>query len=144
MKVTKPTRHTTLLLVILALVLVGGGIILATRSAEAPSSSSTPTSSSVPSSTTPAVVDGEPIRIRGESLCLPHKDTNGPQTMECAIGIKAEDGTYYALTDSTGDYSLTMKAGSGKQIEVTGTFVGRDDSKYQDIGIITMTAVDVL
>jgi len=38
--------------------------------------------------------DGE---ITGEYVCLPHKDTRGPQTMECAYGIRLEDGTHLAL-----------------------------------------------
>lgn len=35
--------------------------------------------------------------LQGEVVCLPHKDTSGPQTLECAIGLKATDGNYYAL-----------------------------------------------
>jgi hypothetical protein len=37
----------------------------------------------------------------GEFVCLPHKNTDGPQTMECAFGLKADDGNYFALDFST-------------------------------------------
>lgn len=35
--------------------------------------------------------------VRGKVLCLPHRDTSGPQTLECAIGIQVSTGEYYAL-----------------------------------------------
>lgn len=41
----------------------------------------------------------EPYRatLTGEYVCLPHTDQNGPQTLECALGIKTDVGEYYAL-----------------------------------------------
>lgn len=35
--------------------------------------------------------------LTGEYICLPHADQNGPQTLECAFGIKTTTGEYYAL-----------------------------------------------
>lgn len=35
--------------------------------------------------------------LTGTHVCLPHADTTGPQTMECAIGIQTDAGEYYAL-----------------------------------------------
>lgn len=35
--------------------------------------------------------------LTGEQVCLPHADTDGPHTMECALGMKTEVGEYYAL-----------------------------------------------
>lgn len=35
--------------------------------------------------------------LTGEYVCLPHKDTSGPQTMECAFGIRTTEGDYYAI-----------------------------------------------
>lgn len=37
------------------------------------------------------------VTLTGEYTCLPHRDTGGPQTMECALGMKADDGNYYGL-----------------------------------------------
>lgn len=39
----------------------------------------------------------ERATLTGTQVCLPHRDTTGPQTMECAIGMKTADGKYYAL-----------------------------------------------
>lgn len=41
----------------------------------------------------------EPYRstLTGEYLCLPPVDQNGPQTLECALGLKTDSGEYYAL-----------------------------------------------
>lgn len=41
----------------------------------------------------------EPYRatLTGTEVCLPHKDTSGPQTKECALGMKTDTGEYYAL-----------------------------------------------
>lgn len=41
----------------------------------------------------------EPYRatLTGETVCLPHRDTRGPQTMECAYGVRLDDGTHYAV-----------------------------------------------
>lgn len=35
--------------------------------------------------------------LSGEYVCLPHVDTEGPQTMECAFGLKTDEGEYYAV-----------------------------------------------
>ncbi len=35
--------------------------------------------------------------LSGDVVCLPHADTTGPQTKECAYGLKTESGEYYAL-----------------------------------------------
>ncbi len=35
--------------------------------------------------------------LSGEVVCLPHKDTSGPVTMECAYGLRTDVGEHYAL-----------------------------------------------
>jgi hypothetical protein len=32
--------------------------------------------------------------LEGDVICLSHKDTNGPQTLECAIGIDSTQGIF--------------------------------------------------
>jgi len=41
----------------------------------------------------------EPYRgtLSGEVVCLPHKDTSGPITLECAIGMRTDVGEHYVL-----------------------------------------------
>lgn len=48
--------------------------------------------------------------LTGEHVCLPHADTDGPQTMECALGIKTDAGEYYAL-----DFGMMSQENPGVQ-----------------------------
>ncbi len=48
-----------------------------------------------------AGVTAETTVLEGEVVCLPHRNTTGPVTLECAYGLKTDDGKYYAL-DTTG------------------------------------------
>jgi hypothetical protein len=85
-------------------------------------------------------VDGSSITISGEFTCLPHKDTSGPQTLECAFGLKSGD-IYYALGEEGPDYNLLSEVNTGQNITVTGTFQSHPDTKYQDIGTITVSEI---
>lgn len=67
----------------------------------------------------------EAITVSGLWECLPHKTTTGPQTMECAYGIKADTtGKHYAVS-----LTSTVPAGTSDtipmntHIKVTGTLV---------------------
>lgn len=44
-------------------------------------------------------LDGTPqhVTLSGTYTCLPHMDTTGPQTEECAFGLKTDSGDYYAV-----------------------------------------------
>lgn len=46
--------------------------------------------------------------LSGEVVCLPHKDTGGPHTMECAFGMRTDTGEHYAL-----DLSLMSQENPG-------------------------------
>ncbi len=59
--------------------------------------------------------------VTGQSACLPQKG-NGPSTMECAFGMKADDGTYYAL-DWSGTGASAFGLPMGRSYSVTGLFV---------------------
>ncbi len=58
--------------------------------------------------------------LTGEYVCLPHTDTSGPQTLECALGLKTDAGEYYAL-----DFNLMPTAmaelATGDRISANGT-----------------------
>ncbi len=52
--------------------------------------------------------------LTGVQTCLPHKDTSGPQTMECAIGMKTDSGEYYALDFSVmSQIPIEVQTGQG-------------------------------
>lgn len=74
----------------------------------------------------------ENATLVGEYACLPHADTEGPKTGECALGIHAQDGKYYAL-DMSGITapSALDEVRVGDIISVTGTLV--------PVGMVTNT-----
>lgn len=85
------------------------------------------------------------VTVRGEISCLPKRGT-GPQTMECAIGLKGEDKNNYALRnlfehDPNYEFSQT-----GLAVEVSGTItyeemLGPDGNPYDIVGVLTVTAI---
>lgn len=83
----------------------------------------------------------------GTPTCLPHRDTSGPQTLECAFGIRFADGTYYALDMSgiAGDFQ-----GYTGVISVQGTVVPIEAissdvwQKYDIKGIMKVSSAEKL
>lgn len=59
----------------------------------------------------------------GTTTCLPHRDTSGPTTMECALGLKTDEGFHIGLDMS----AVQMEAGSGldtgEDVTVSGLYV---------------------
>lgn len=84
--------------------------------------------------------EGE-IKIQGNIVCLPHKDTDGPQTMECAFGLKDDQGRYFGLRDTDPTYKNISGVGTDVRVEVTGNFTPQDDSKYQSLGVIEVKSL---
>lgn len=82
-----------------------------------------------------------PTKIQGQIVCLPHRDTSGPQTLECAFGLKDDEGRYFALRDSDPTYKNISGVGTNVRVEVEGNFTPQEDSKYQSIGIIEVLSV---
>ena len=96
-------------------------------------------------------VSAVPQRIMaiGEYVCLPHRDTTGPQTEECAFGIKADNGNYYALDFGVlqaSDVLMTLQAGN--RIKVEGSMVpamalSSDHwQRYPIVGVISVTMLN--
>lgn len=92
--------------------------------------------------------DGNPpapyaATLRGTYVCLPHRDTSGPQTMECAFGLQTEVGEYYAL-DFGEDGDMTQFK-SGEEAFLTGTItpieaLSTDQwQKYDIVGILSVS-----
>ena len=82
--------------------------------------------------------------IKGEAVCLPHKNQGDIQTMECALGIKADTGNYYSLSDSAASYTNVSKLQTGKRYEVYGNIEERADPVYQTLGTIRVTDIKEL
>jgi hypothetical protein len=74
-----------------------------------------------------AATQNERVVIEGEVVCLPHRDTSGPTTLECAYGLKTDDGKYYGLDASRLSAALPPEYQVGDRISVEGTLVQQSD-----------------
>jgi hypothetical protein len=83
--------------------------------------------------------DGQTVTKTGTLSCLEHKDTSGPQTNECAFGLKQDDGTAYGL--GSDDPMLIGSLPTGQQVEVTGKLTPATPSKYATSGTIQVQSV---
>lgn len=102
-----------------------------------------------PAAGTPAVdLDPTPkwVTLSGTYVCLPHLDTRGPQTEECAFGIKTDAGDYYAV--NFGQSAEAMERfRHGAHITADGFVVIKEAlntdqwEKYDMKGIFTITTV---
>ncbi len=87
----------------------------------------------------------EALTINGTIDCLPKKGS-GPQTLECAIGLRDLSGKYYELRNlSTSDPDYKYSTG-GLKVEVTGLFSTEeisapDANSYDVIGVIDVTSI---
>ncbi len=84
--------------------------------------------------------------ITGSFTCLPHRNTDGPQTLECASGLETNDGNFYALDLSAFSYPAD-EFGTGEAIKVTGLLVPIEQissdmwQKYNIKGIMRVTNI---
>ena len=88
------------------------------------------------------------IVIEGEHVCLPHRNTKGPQTLECAFGIKTGD-FYYSL-DFGGNWDLISGLGTNRRIRVEGLLVPVNEidnshwNRYNIQGIIKVRSIKAI
>jgi|GEM_PF-5333793 len=98
----------------------------------------------------PTALLPEERTVIGTSVCLAHKDTTGPQTKECAQGIRDTEGNEYALDLSMLEEGSAEDLSGDKRIEVSGMFVPMELlssdqwAKYQTTGIISARSIRVL
>lgn len=88
--------------------------------------------------------NAEVVVIEGEVVCLPHRDTSGPTTMECLYGVRTDDGSYYGLNaeelseEKQGGYDV------GQRVSFEGVLVERGAipssfwETYNIVGILTV------
>ena len=82
------------------------------------------------------------VSIDGAIICLPHLNTSGPQTTECAFGLKSDEGTYYSLVDTNPSYKNISKFPMGTSVEVIGTFTPEISTRYRSSGIVEVSAIN--
>ncbi len=82
------------------------------------------------------------MSVTGVYVCLPHRDTSGPQTMECAFGLQADDGRYYALDMRLLSSTAWMDVPTGTRVRVEGPYIPDDGTnKYAIEGAINVTSI---
>ena len=94
-------------------------------------------------SVTPSIqADSDETVIKvGTIECLPLSDTSGAQNTSCAIGLKQDEETAYALQAS--DPTLTGSIPTGQRVQVTGTIV-QNTSDLNAAGTIQVTDIEQL
>lgn len=88
----------------------------------------------------PEQTPGQAIEVTGEIVCLPHKDTSGPITLECAIGLMDTNGVYFSLVDP--DQQFIPNLVSGQQYRISGLFSLVSDSQYDIEGQINIRNIE--
>mgnify|MGYP003393131428 CR=1 FL=1 len=82
------------------------------------------------------------VTMQGIIVCLPHTDTSGPQTMECAYGLKDENGVYYGIIDADPSYANVTSAPMNVRVLVEGTLIPiSGDNYYQSVANIRVTKI---
>ena len=82
------------------------------------------------------------VEYRGNLACLPHKNTSPdqPQTLECAVGLLAQNGDYYALKDIPEEQKYTEFSA---ELIVTGEVTPPTaNEKYNIKGTIKISTMD--
>lgn len=133
----KVMKRTWFFVVGLLVVLVG---LIAWRlqpetSANIPVVTSSPTPTAKPTTTE--------VTLQGKVICLPHKNTNGSQTLECAFGLQDGQGNNYALQDTDPEYRNLAQATNGRTVTVVGTLVTGDSSQYNIVGTIAVKSLNL-
>ncbi len=88
------------------------------------------------------------ITVTGFWECLPHKDTTGPQTEECAMGLAVDQSDGHFALDLSLYQDLEMSFQTGMKVKVTGTMVPANQlssnhwQKYPIDGIIQVKSVE--
>lgn len=100
-----------------------------------------------------APIDTVPTRLEiiGIFTCLPHRDTTGPQTMECAFGLR-EDGTgdHYSIDARLMASMDWQEIPTGSRVRVSGLMTPVEMlssdywQKYDIVGIISATTIESL
>ena len=86
------------------------------------------------------------IKIRGEYSCLPPKDNQQEITLECALGIKGDDGSYYGLNTGALETDVATKLQIGDRVEAEGNLTPIEEGepswrKYDIKGIILTSSL---
>lgn len=135
-------RITPLVVVALLIVLAGGGYMVWAQTQQTNSDTRTGTPGATDLDPTP-----RPVTLAGRFTCLPHKDQSGPQTEECAFGLRTDGGEYYAVDAAQLSSTERAQLENGQYITAEGTVVIKEAlssnqwAKYDMKGVFTVTRI---
>ncbi len=87
-------------------------------------------------------IEPGPISTSGTMVCLPHKDTSGPQTMECAYGLKDAEGQYFGLHGLDQEKLMDGTVTINKHVTVSGDVtLPSANEKYGIVGNIDISSI---
>ena len=139
------TRKTIVILTGIVLLLCGSAayMVYAKNSDTASDSQSvsSPPQSPNDKPTESPIPGGKVITVEGVIVCLSPKDTSGPHDLSCAIGLKQDNGTSYAL--GSDDPTITGGIPTGQRVRVTGTFTEQTTS-YDMLGLLKVSTIERL
>lgn len=91
----------------------------------------------------PPVSSGTEVTLVGSIVCLPHKG-DGPHTLECAYGFRADNGNHYALHNLfDGPWPWHLDVGDRARVEGTLTAPAANE-KYDIVGVIDVESSEKL
>jgi hypothetical protein len=79
-------------------------------------------------STAPPAPEQNTVTLSGKTVCLPHKNQEGPQTLECAFGLLTDDNAHYGLRGNNAAVTDT-----NMQIDVTGAITAPAENELYDV-----------
>lgn len=79
--------------------------------------------------------------MAGEMVCLPHRDTEGPHTLECAYGLLLQSGAYVTFVDPTKDQRFSSEVEIGDLVGVDGLLSLQPGVKYDTEGSLTVESL---
>lgn len=127
-----------------AVLAVAGVWAYSSLSSDNPAAGLPPTAIATPpasASTTDGKKSPDSETLTGTIACLPHAG-DGPHTMECAIGIKTDAGTYYALTNFA--YPDSADVGDRVRLLGVGVTTGNTGAQYDIAGTFQVATVEKL
>ncbi len=89
--------------------------------------------------------------IVGTITCLPHRDTSGPVTLECALGVREDSsGAHYSVDTRLMASMIWTELPTGARVRIDGVltpieYLSSDHWQIYDIvGIISATSIERL
>jgi hypothetical protein len=126
-----------MLIIILAMLIGAAGYAIANRQSNA---ATTPQQNKPSPTDTTRPKEGETVTVTGKAICLELREPKDVQTLMCATGFLADNGTAYAMTAD--DPTLSGGIPTGEPYEITGTLTPSAEgiSHYRQDGTIHVTS----